>query len=91
MGKKDERMEDKSIREGPCSCRADRLSKGQQLRYMGWVREGQKLLTGAWGVGKNTDYAGDNDQGAEYSGIRYKATQRFGTISRQQEVLIGTL
>lgn len=52
MGKKDERMEDKSIREGPCSCRADRLSKGQQLRYMGWVREGQKLLTGAWGVGR---------------------------------------
>lgn len=43
------------------------------------------------GCGENTDYAGDNDQGAEYSGIRYKATQRFGTISRQQEVLIGTL
>lgn len=51
--------------------------QAEQRSAMGWVQEGQKLLTGACGVGKDTDYAGDNDQGAEYSGIRYKATQRF--------------
>lgn len=35
VGKKEERMEDKSIREGPCSCRADKLSKGQQAKIYG--------------------------------------------------------
>lgn len=61
-------MEDKLIREGSCFWRVDRLSKGQQLEYVEFVQEGQKLLIGVRCVSKDIGYVSDNDQGFEYFG-----------------------